>query len=256
MQLTSTMLLQKQVQEPIEKISIISLIYKSPKYAEFVKNSLEEHTPMLKTKEAEFHFVVNFKKGESEKIVEYLSNKKYPFLVFDKNPEQTEYPKNIGQIYEAWNFACQTAEGNIICLVNSDMAFSKDWLENLYKYLVLSRVVCSRLVESGKLRSGQYAIEKNFGRTPDEFKKEEFEAYAENINGDKILEGGLFMPLMIHKENFLKVKGYPEGNIGGIPGDQIFMAKLKSIGVKHYTVFDSIVYHIQTGESSEGEKSA
>jgi hypothetical protein len=33
-----------------------------------------------------------------------------------------------------------------------------------------------------------------------------------------------------------------------IPGDRVLMYKLKTIGVNHFTAFDSIVYHFQQGE--------
>ena len=33
-----------------------------------------------------------------------------------------------------------------------------------------------------------------------------------------------------------------------IPGDNVFIQRLNTIGVEHWTVFDSIVYHFQEGE--------
>jgi hypothetical protein len=61
-----------------------------------------------------------------------------------------------------------------------------------------------------------------------------------------------------------KINYYPEGNVTPesnifnpiyakledpcIPGDKVFIEKLKTIGVTHFTAFDSIVYHFQGGE--------
>jgi hypothetical protein len=63
---------------------------------------------------------------------------------------------------------------------------------------------------------------------------------------------------------FIESGGYPEGNIfrDGIgtqtrkaflqSGDAWFFEKLTSeYGMKHITVFDSLVYHIQEGEKDE-----
>ena len=65
-------------------------------------------------------------------------------------------------------------------------------------------------------------------------------------------------------EHFVKINGYPEGNIVPgtdifnpcyakpreecISGDRVFIEKLKSIGVEHVTAFNSIIYHFQEGE--------
>jgi len=65
------------------------------------------------------------------------------------------------------------------------------------------------------------------------------------------------MPCAIYKNLFVESGGYPIGNrtekSGKItPGDKIFFyEKLKSMGIEHYTVNDSIVYHIQEGEMDE-----
>ena len=65
------------------------------------------------------------------------------------------------------------------------------------------------------------------------------------------------MPCAIYKDTFVKSGGYPIGNRTEksgkiISGDWIyFYEKLKSVGIQHYTVYDSIVYHIQEGEMDD-----
>jgi len=237
----------KEISEP--SISIISLIYKSPKYADFVYNGIMEKTPEIKEGKAEFYFLVN---NGTDEIKRHLKEKGYPHYIFD-TPPQKPYPANIGDIYRAWNFAVIKAKGNIVVLVNSDMAFSKDWLENLIKNLDENKVITSRLVESGKIPSiFPHTIVKNFGRSPEEFNKEDFEIFAETIKEDKLALRGTFMPMAIHKSNFIKSGGYPNGNPGGVSGDYYFFYKvLEPMGIKHYTAMDSVAYHIQEGEVSE-----
>lgn len=237
------------------KVSIVSLIFTSKEYADFLYYQLMDNTPILKTGEAEFYFVVNFKKGESESVIAHLNNMARKYYIYDKEPEQKEYPNNIGSIYNAWNFAAEKASGEIIVFVNSDMAFSKDWLENLLKRLNKTKVVSPILVESGKLNSLlPHTITKNFGRNHKTFQEEKFKDFAEVLKEDTEQILGAFMPVAIHKENFIKAGGYPEGNrilpSGlNISGDWIFFyERLEKLGIKHTTSFDSIVYHIQTGE--------
>jgi len=235
-------------------ISIACLIYKSVKYLKFVYEGIEENTPMLKTGEAEFHFVCN---NATEEVKNYLKENNIPHYIFETQP-QPPYPENISYIYGAWNFAVAQAKGEIVVLVNSDMAFSKDWLENLLKRLDKTKVVSSLSVESGKIPSLlPHTVVKNFGRTPETFQKEKFEQFAEMLKEDTEQPLGVFMPVAFHKENFIKVGGYPEGNRilnrQLICGDLIFFQeRLASIGVRHITSFDSINYHIQTGEVSNG----
>lgn len=240
----------------MSKINIFSLIYKSPKYVDFIYNKINENTPTLAT-DAKFYFIVNFKKECSEKIIGYLKEKNYPYFIFDKYPNQLDYPSNISQIYACWNACTDFSDKDceIIVLVNSDMAFSKDWLENLLKRLDKQKVVSSLLVESGKIPSLlPHTVVKNFGRTPETFQKEKFEQFAEMLKEDTQQPFGVFMPMAIYKENFIKAGGYPEGNMitkdgRFISGDYIFFYdRLSKINVSHLTSFDSCVYHFQEGE--------
>ena len=233
------------------KISIACLIYKSIPYLKFVYTNIYEHTPMLRTGEAEFYFICN---NATEEVKNYLKENNIPHYIFETEP-QPAYPQNIGYIYGAWNFAVERAKGEVVVLVNSDMAFSKDWLENLLKRLDKGKAVSSLSVESGKIPSLlTHTIVKNFGRTPETFQEEKFEQFAEILKEDTEQPHGVFMPMAIHKENFINAGGYPEGNrilLGGnISGDWIFFnERLARIGIRHVTSFDSVIYHIQIGET-------
>ena len=72
------------------------------------------------------------------------------------------------------------------------------------------------------------------------------------------------MQMLISKKHLEKVNYFPEGNIKKnsnifnpeyalkgedcISGDRVFIEKLKTINVEHFTKFDSIIYHFQEGE--------
>ena len=160
------------------------------------------------------------------------------------------------------------AKGEYVVLINSDMAFSPGWLTNMLRVFDPSKMcITSRLVESGRYPSGQHGLTYDCGKFLRTYNENRFLSKAREISTPKLEPGGLYMPLLISKQVFDSVGGYPEGNIVPtsdmfnpiiakkgkpcIPGDFVFMRKLESKGVKHYTAFDSIVYHFQNGEMFE-----
>ena len=183
-----------------------------------------------------------------------------PYTIYnDKNP--TEYYLN--RVYRCWNFAGQTSKYDNICFVNSDMVFSKNWLKNLLKHHDGINIPCSRLTESGKLLSGKYGITTNFGRTAISVNFYKWNIFADKLSVNEVHPGGLYMPCVFEKKRFIDSGMYPEGNIYttgigkfGDPlvdsGDNNFFNRLmNNYRMKHITVFDSMVYHIQEGEKDD-----
>lgn len=240
------------------KISITCLIYKSVRWLKFVYDQVLKHTDMT---DKEFYFVAN---DACPAVLAYLKDNNIPHYVHNNTEEQrTEF--YINNVYRAWNTAGRMAKGDYVVFINSDMAFSPGWLDNLVNKLDDTKIVNSRLVERGIMRSGTYGIERNFGNVPGDYDEAGFLKYAKLMSNDNLLQGGLFMPCIIKKEHLEKVGYYPEGNVLAgsdifnpkyalkgdytcTPGDKAFIQKLRTIGVTHWTAFDSVVYHFQEGE--------
>lgn len=228
------------------RVVVVALIYQSTGYADFVYRSFQKHN-----EGAEFMFVAN---DATDKMKQYLREHDLPHVIFE-NEDKTEYYLN--RVYRAWNYGGMNVDADVIVFVNSDMAFSKGWLKNLLKNLSKDRIICSRLVESGKMLSGQYGISKDFGKTYKEYDENGFETFAIQTSESKIKKGGLFMPCMIYKETFVKSRGYPIGNRMESDGNEtsgdyiLFYEILEPMGVEHYTAFDSMVYHVQEGEMDD-----
>jgi hypothetical protein len=255
------------------KISIAALIYKSTIYADFVYNQIMKYTPMIHTGEAEFYFVAN---DASQEVLQHLEKNNYRYIRHDNEHLSEEelfkkgigWPEYLNRVYKAWNRCITEANGEYVCLVNSDMAFSPNWLENLYKYANKNTAVSSLLIERGHETLGNFPDSLNgtgsivyyCGKTPLNYNEDEFQKYVLNINNNvfnknKITVGGVYMPMMFNKNTALEVGMYPEGNIAGNSfnhvidyGDRVFMKKLNKIGVKHITCWESVVYHFQQGE--------
>jgi len=239
-----------------KEVEVISLIYKSTDYLRFIVDQwIDTCSEGLVTDDpyrwvdadsgwsASFRVVAN---DATDSVLDKLESIGVEHTVYnDAKPE--DYYMN--RVYRAWNFAGASSLAEHLCFVNSDMAFSPGWLKNLLKYHDGKLIPCSRLVESGKLKSGAHAISLDFGRRPGRFKRDAWAQYVESASTDRVFSGGLYMPCIFEKQKFVDSGGYPEGNIGGRSGDAQFFERLHDdYGMNHITVGDSLVYHIQEGE--------
>jgi len=237
-------------------LEIISLIYKSVDYLNLIVNELKKDYCKVDGWDVNFRIVAN---DVTEPVLNKLKELGVNYSIYN-DPKPNDYYLN--RVYRCWNFAGKTSKYDNICFVNSDMVFSDGWLENLLKHHDGINIPCSRLVESGKLLSGQHAISKDFGRSPKDIKYNDWYMYATSIKEDKVMRGGLYMPCIFSKIRFVESNMYPEGNIysDGRPGsmvgdvimsgDSFYFYKVleKRYNMKHITVFDSLSFHIQTGE--------
>lgn len=238
------------------RFSFICLIYKSVGWMKFVCEQLYKYTDM---NDKEFFFVAN---NASDEVLTYLEDKMIPHYVYNSPDEKDA---DASSIYAAYNFAASQARGDILVFISSDMAFSSGWFDKLWGAYNGSNCLSPRLVESGKLSSGVYGIASNFGKNYDSYQEIHFQQYAYAISQSRIENGGLFMPLLVRKEHFEQVGGFPPGAIQSgtdpfqpvlakagedcIPAKIALVIKLMTRGIIHQTAFNSIVYHFQQGET-------
>lgn len=235
-------------------ITVATLIYKSPAYLDFVLDSLIRHT----SSKVKFLVVCN---DATEEVVAHaayraLQNPNIRAVVHN-NPDPNEYW--IQRVYAAWNRCLQECETEAICFVNSDMSFTDGWLENLAKHDLSKYVPTSRLVESARMPSLPGLISQNFGQTIKSFKANEelFHGFAKAVSEPKTTERvGAYMPSLFKTETLLSIRGWRPNmwTYDGreIPGDQVTFHLLeKNLGIKNLMCHDSIVYHLQRGESAE-----
>lgn len=236
-------------------VTLIGMIYKSVKYLDFMWSQMQRYCQSSKYK-IQYLVIAN---DATDSILKRLAEKKIPYLVY--KDEKHDYYLN--RVYRAWNFGGMSVKSDAIIFVNSDMAFTPGWIDALMARLNSETIPCSRLIESGKLKSGELAISKDFGRTVDEFDEDRFLEYAKTVSIKMVCKGGLYMPCAFYTKDFSLSGGYPEGNIhaGGVgdsstkvleSGDRHFFYSNQVMRTKkHITVYDSIVYHIQEGEIDE-----
>ena len=248
------------------RIAIVSLIYKSPRLADWVYQSAMEFTPMLRRGEAEFFFVAN---DATDECLRHIEDCGYKHIVV-RNPRRSSdelfrmgygAPEHMHRVYRAYNAGIIRSSAKILVLVNSDNYFSTDWLENLEKYSSPTAVVTSRLVEPGHPRYGVFpdAVVSDFGATPDDFDREGFLRFVEKSKLTGLVPGGAYMPCMFWRAQAMAAGLYPEGNLAGKSfedvaafGDVAFFERLRKAGIRHVTALDSLVYHLKEGEPDEG----
>jgi hypothetical protein len=238
----------------IKRIEIIALIFKSVDYLELIYNELKSDKCKLDGWEIGVRIVAN---DATEPILNRLKELDIPYTIYN-DPKPNDYYLN--RVYRCWNHGGETSEYENICFVNSDMVFSEGWLENLLKHHDGINIPTSRLVESGKMRSGTHGVSHNCGRTATSINYHVWNNLVSQIKVNEVHDGGLYMPCVFDKKRFIESGMYPEGNIYAdgigttngfvtLSGDVYFFKKLEDeFGMKHITVFDSLVYHIQEGE--------
>jgi len=230
-------------------IEVVCMVYRSPAFLSFMRDQGQ---------------VNRFVGNDAEHAVRIWS---------DVVPYHDPIPDDhyLSRVYRCWNYCVRSSPAEYVCLVNSDMAFSPGWLEALERRLDGKTIPCSRLVEPSyltpegqQLDPGLHAEQIDLGRDPATFNFDAWDKMAADLSEDRTEPGGLFMPCVLHRQTFLEVGGYPEGNIvrpvNGdwsrqevLSGDAYLFQKMAVKGFQHVTCFDSLVYHMQQGEMRHPE---
>jgi hypothetical protein len=155
----------------------------------------------------------------------------------------------IARTYRAWNEGVLNSPTQHCILLNSDMYASDHAIDELMAHKAAGWLSCGLLVENGRINSGMPEYVRDFGTNPDNFQREAFMRHARSVNGDGRTEPGrLFQPVLLERQAFLDMGGYPHGNIGGVSGDRILFDRYVAAGYEWITCLGSVWYHAQEGE--------
>lgn len=226
------------------EVTLVTLVYRSLRWLDFVMEGVDSAKTDIR-----YRWLVVANDATPEVLAD-------PRISVDfGNEDPSEF--YINRVYRAWNAGVEAAPTQLVVMLNSDMYPSEGWLDELVnkkREFELGRmkfdyVPTSLLVESGKVPSGMPEYVKDFGRTPDEFKRKEFLSHAASIRKPGATEPGrLYMPILVDRQEFLDVGSYPEGNPPGTTGDKDLIRRYAEAGFQHVTALGSVVYHVQTGE--------
>jgi len=255
------------------KVTLISLIYSSDEWLEFEYSELLNIKSAFAEGEIEILFVAN---NPTPEVRDFLKENLIPYI----EHETTKYPDKWlpNHMNRAYNLGVIAARSKYVFLTNSDMSYAPGCLENLLRHSGEHSFLTSRLVEMGRMQTGPHGIEKSFGSNPRNFRRNQFDKYSFRIREDRRESGGLFMPLLVKRADFLSLGGFPEGNLTDdsienylatgevssyalrgekcIPGDKALFDRAALLGLNHVTVFNSLAYHFQAGERTDENKAS
>lgn len=224
--------------EKSAEVTLVVLVYRSLKWLDWVMKGVDSAEGWTK-----YRWLVVANDATDE-----VRND--PRITVDwQNEDPNEF--YINRIYRAWNEGVLNATTNHVVMLNSDMYPYRHWLDQLMlvKKRISMTVPTSLLVESGRIPSAMPEYVKDFGTNPSNFYRESFDDYADTIRKiDQTEPGRLFMPILVDRQEFFDVGGYPEGNPPGTTGDKDLIRRYTEAGFKHVTAMGSVVYHVQCGE--------
>jgi hypothetical protein len=244
----------------MKSLEIITLIYKSTDYLDLIVSEFKKDYCKVDGWDIRYKIIAN---DPTIEVINHLPSTGIDYIIYN-DPKPNDYYLN--RVYRAWNYGGFNSPCENFCFVNSDMIFSENWLTNLLKHHDGNNIPCSRLVESGKLGTApdRHGVIYNLGTNPKNIDYDIWYKLSNTIKEDRIERSGLLMPSLFSTSLFKESGGFPEGNIYSdgkagsmvgnvvLPGDVYYFSKLeKEYNMKHVTVFDSLVYHIQEGEKDE-----
>ena len=247
------------------RVTIVSLIYRSPEYAREFYKAIQWSTPEIKEGTADFYFVANNANSQTLRTLKKKNIPHYeivlPVLSDEEHSRQGfASPEYLGRVYAAYNFAISKSKTDLVLLLNSDMVMSKGWLPRLLALYSDTVALSPTLVERRHPSFGVYpgAIEANFGSNFRNFQKIEWDKFSSSDDPVRVvMKPELpYMPTLVRKKWFEELGGYPHGNIQGSGGygsvssfgDEYFFKKLKDYGVEHKSVEGVYCYHFKEGE--------
>lgn len=222
-------------------ITIVVLTYRSLKWLEWCMRGVDAALTMER-----YRWLVVANDAEGEVIAGLQA------AAFDWIDHRNDDPEEfyINRVYRAWNRGVLEAPTQTVVMLNSDMWPYDGWLDALVtaKRLRPMSVPTSLLVESGRIPSAMPEHVRDFGQTPETFDAAGFAEHAAKVRKYGTEPGRLFMPILVDRQEFLDVGGYPDGNPPGTTGDKDLVRRYAKVGFKHVTVLGSVVAHIQEGE--------
>ena len=154
-----------------------------------------------------------------------------------------------GSLYDTVNAMVRATTTEAFVYWSSDMFPAVGWDEPMIALYTPDTIVTNVLVEPGAIGMHGNNVHKDFGRTPERFRRADFEAYATSPDAHYNPDNhGWFAPYLMSREGFLEVGGLQSGLPGdhhGFSGaDELMFAEWQAAG-KSIKRARSFVFHLQ-----------
>lgn len=152
-----------------------------------------------------------------------------------------EFDENRG-LQTAINFGVYNSTNDKILIVNDDNVFPRDWDGILEQYDVENVVVTPNQIEPTGPGIFGFPV-KDFGRTSDTFRFDEYIEWEQSIRKDEDTPDGEIFPFMISKKNYMIVNGFDTMYESPFICDWDFFLKLEMLGNKFLRSHRLHFYH-------------
>ena len=163
---------------------------------------------------------------------------------------------DLGQnqgMQQALNLGVMNANNEIIFIVNDDNVFCKDWDVAILNDLKEKSVLTLNQIEPTGPSIFNFP-EYDFGRTPKEFKYEEFIKYETSIKKDKLtVDGGIF-PFAMYKKYYMAAGGFDVMYQSPFICDWDFFLKLDLMGLGFTRTHNAHLYHFGSSATKNGKE--
>ncbi len=222
-------------------ISIIIPTYRNPEYLDIcLKSCIEQQHNKNEIIVAVDGFI-----DESKEVLEKYKEK---INILD-------LVNNQG-MQQALNLAVMNATNEKIFIVNDDNVFSKDFDLEIESQLKEKNVLTLNQIEPEGPGIFNFPV-KDLGRTPKEFKYDEFIKYEQSIRKNELtIDGGIF-PFAMYKKYYMAAGGFDVMYKSPFICDWDFFLKLDLIGLGFTRTHNAHLYHFgstATKNGKEGEK--
>lgn len=153
----------------------------------------------------------------------------------------------------ALNLAVMNANNECIVIINDDNVLCKDWDIVIGDQIKPGFVFTVNQIEPTGPGIFNFPV-KDLGKTPKEFKYEEFLEYEQTIRKNQLtLDGGIF-PFVISKKDYMIVGGFDTLYDSPFICDWDFFLKLDLNGIQFYRINHIHFYHFGSAATKNGKE--
>ena len=219
-------------------ISLIIPTYRNPEYLDICLRSAIEN----QVNKNEIIVAVDGFIEESQHILDK----------YQTNIQVLDLGENQG-MQTALNLAVMNANNECLIIINDDNVLCKDWdiiVEKQYQSVFVFTI---NQIEPTGPGIFNFPV-KDLGKTPKEFKYEEFLEYEQTLRtGQLTLDGGIF-PFVISKKDYMVVGGFDTMYQSPFICDWDFFLKLDLNGIQFYRMNHIHFYHFGSAATKNGKE--
>ena len=198
------------------------------------------------------HDIIVFVDSDEDGTVEWLEQVKDQYnITYYVNPELGKKLYGIGKAYD---YCIEHSTTDVFMIFHADMMLGKNADLNAFNNLKPKSVVCSTRIEPPLHPNAGEKILMDFGIWPEEYKKDEFNAYVQSQLDETKITNGIFAPWMMYKDEFLAMGGH-DPILHSAREDSDVFNRMSLAGFTFIQPWNSLVYHLtgRGGQFQHGE---